>query len=67
MKHLKNQLSGLDFIIRTHRSYLINLNAVTNISGNAQGFKLQFNDPDIAAHVSRKMIDEFQTRRDDLK
>jgi len=64
LKHLENQLSGFDFIIRTHRSYLVNLNAVTNVSGNAQGFKLQFNEADITAHVSRKMIDDFQTRRE---
>ncbi len=67
LKHLESQLSGFDFIIRTHRSYLVNLNAVTNISGNAQGFKLQFDEPAIIAHVSRKMIDDFHTRRKHLK
>ncbi|MGI9550470.1 MAG: LytTR family transcriptional regulator DNA-binding domain-containing protein [Aurantibacter sp.] len=45
-----------DHLKRCHRSYLINLRKVGNISGNAQGLRLKLlNQPDIVP-VSRKYI-----------
>ncbi|UZR96368.1 LytR/AlgR family response regulator transcription factor [Chondrinema litorale] len=41
---------------RCHRSYLVNLDKVINISGNAQGLKLTLDDNTSEIPVSRKYI-----------
>jgi len=38
---LENELNA-HHIIRCHRSYLVNLNAIESVSGNAQGLKLHY-------------------------
>lgn len=48
-------------IIRCHRSYLVNLDRITDVSGNAQGLKLKLeNVPDFTVPVSRKYIPELR-------
>lgn len=59
---LESQLSGIPNVIRTHRSYLVNLRHVRRITGNAQGYKLELNGADEAVAVSRKMIPHFEAR-----
>lgn len=39
LSRLENQISA-PCIVRCHRSYLVNLDKVTSVSGNAQGYKL---------------------------
>ena len=49
-------------LIRCHRSYLVNLNKVKNISGNAQGLKLELINQSEIIPVSRKyipIVDQF--------
>ena len=44
-------------IIRCHRSYLVNVDAIEQVSGNAQGLKLQLHDvPGQEIPVSRSRI-----------
>lgn len=44
-------------IIRCHRSYLVNLDSVNNVSGNAQGLKLRLTEvSDLEIPVSRSFI-----------
>jgi LytTr DNA-binding domain len=45
------------FIVRCHRSYIINLRQVTGISGNAQGYKLQFQNWESTLPVARRYTD----------
>jgi len=45
---------------RCHRSYLVNLNKVTNVSGNAQGLRLTLTDGAIEIPVSRKYIPDIK-------
>ncbi|HEY5750600.1 MAG TPA: LytTR family DNA-binding domain-containing protein [Chryseolinea sp.] len=52
LKSMEGQINN-DFAIRCHRSYLVNVNAIANISGNANGYKLQILDTDISIPVSR--------------
>jgi len=49
------QLEGSN-LKRCHRSYLVNLNHVSNVSGNAQGLKLSLTDSPFEIPVSRKYI-----------
>lgn len=44
-------------IIRCHKSYLVNLQYVNSVSGNAQGYKLHLRFTDIPIPVSRKLND----------
>ena len=43
-------------LVRCHRSYLVNLKKVKNVSGNAQGLKLTFNNQLDIVPVTRKYI-----------
>jgi hypothetical protein len=40
LKKAEEQLTGFPHFFKCHRSYVINLSKVTNINGNAQGYKL---------------------------
>ncbi len=50
------QLEESSSLIRCHRSYLVNLKKVENISGNAQGLKLELKNQSEIVPVSRKYI-----------
>jgi hypothetical protein len=60
---LRSSLSRIEeqiyysFIARCHRSYIINLRQVTDISGNAQGYKLQLHNWETALPVARRYTD----------
>ncbi|MDZ7899314.1 MAG: LytTR family DNA-binding domain-containing protein [Arcicella sp.] len=41
-------------IVRCHRSFIVNLDKVMKVSGNAQGFKLQLSETDFIVPVARK-------------
>ncbi len=41
-------------IVRCHRSFIVNLDKVVKVSGNAQGFKLHLKDTDFVVPVARK-------------
>ena len=45
---------------RVHRSYLVNLRHVKDLSGNAQGFRLHFNEGNASVPVSRKLNEEIR-------
>ena len=48
LKKLETQLSDFDELYRCHRAYLINLQQVEKISGNAQGYKLHLKNSDMS-------------------
>ncbi len=50
------QLEEPSSLIRCHRSYLVNLKKVENISGNAQGLKFKLKNQSELVPVSRKYI-----------
>ena len=47
-------------IVRTHRSYLVNQNAIIETSGNAQGLILTLSDCDVKVPVSRTYVPIFK-------
>jgi len=55
LKNLEGNIP-LQHIIRCHRSYLVNLEQVQSVTGNAQGFKLQLSDCEEIIPVSRKYV-----------
>ncbi len=56
LHRLEKQLVGSQ-VVRCHRSYLVNLEKVQKVSGNAQGYKLHLLDGEILIPVSRKYSD----------
>lgn len=60
LKEFDDQLSSFPFIFKVHRSYIVNLNAITSISGNAQGYVLRLKDyAQRTIPVSRSKIKAF--------
>jgi DNA-binding LytR/AlgR family response regulator len=43
-------------VVRSHRAYIVNLEQVKHVSGNAQGLKLELNGTAAEVPVSRKMV-----------
>jgi DNA-binding LytR/AlgR family response regulator len=52
LKNLESQLDN-SFMLRCHRSYIVNVNAIHAISGNTNGYKLKINGSDFSIPVSR--------------
>lgn len=49
-------------IIKTHRSYLLNINYIDKVTGDSQGLKVRLKDSDSIVPVSRSKIMEFRQR-----
>ncbi len=60
LKDLERQLRKVPYIVKTHRSFLVNTRYIQNISGNAQGYKLQLKQCPDPVSVSRNMIPSFE-------
>jgi len=68
LKEFLDQLKSYPFIFKTHRSYVVNLNAIESVSGNAQGYVLHLkNFPKRTIPVSRSKIEEFNQAYAKLK
>ncbi len=61
LKELESLLKPFPNIIKTHRSYLVNINYINKVIGNAQGYKLHIHNYDKIIPVSRNMIQHFET------
>ena len=64
---LRSSLSRLEtqinrpHIVRCHRSYVVNLNRVERVTGNAQGYKLHLLNGQLQVPVARKYNDTLVT------
>jgi len=61
LKEFESQLNAPGHIIKTHRSYLVNLHHVKDIKGNAQGYQLHLTHHPETVPVSRGMIPLFES------
>lgn len=59
LSKLEHQLKEFDFIVRCHKSYIVNTKQVVKIKGNARGYYLQFPVIDFQIPVSRSFPKEF--------
>lgn len=62
IKSLEKALKEYSCFIKTHRSYLININYVVTFTGNAQGYKLQLKGYTEKIPVSRNMVVAFREK-----
>jgi len=60
LKELETQLLHFPNIFKTHRSYIVNLDQVLQVKGNAQGYQLLLDDYSEPIPVSRGMIADFE-------
>jgi len=56
LKEMENLLANYPFFIRCHRAYMVNINRIIKVDGNAQGLKLFFDDNSTYVPVSRSYI-----------
>ena len=59
LKRAEETLIGNTRLLRCHKSYLVNLDRVLNVSGNAQGFQLHLDRGPEAVPVSRRLNDRL--------
>ncbi|HEY9048718.1 MAG TPA: LytTR family DNA-binding domain-containing protein [Ohtaekwangia sp.] len=52
LKNIEGQLDNY-FAIRCHRSFIVNINAIDHVTGNANGYKLSIRDTNFSVPVSR--------------
>lgn len=62
IKELESNLQPFENIIKTHRSYLVNMMHIKDVSGNAQGYRLKLLDLAQSIPVSRNMISHFNSK-----
>jgi hypothetical protein len=62
LKSAEEVLAGIPTFFRCHKSYLVNLNRVSDISGNAQGYKLHLEHCPEPVPVSRQYNAEIKNR-----
>jgi hypothetical protein len=55
-------LKEFSFVMKCHRSYLVNINFIEKVEGNSQGYKLFFNQIDFEIPVSRNAIDDLKDK-----
>ncbi len=55
LKQVEEETKNHTQLMRCHRGYMVNINRVNKISGNAQGYKLHFSETDIRVPVSRNL------------
>ena len=59
LKKLQNELSEKKKIVRCHKSYIVNLNKVKKVTGNARGYNFFIDDVDFSIPVSRNFSKEL--------
>ncbi|MBI3219345.1 MAG: LytTR family transcriptional regulator [Bacteroidetes bacterium] len=66
LKNLESQLNN-SFTLRCHRSYIVNVNAISAITGNTNGYKLKMNGSDFSIPVSRPKGKEVMEKISQLR
>jgi LytTr DNA-binding domain len=59
INNIEDQLSGIPYILRIHRAFIVNLNKVRSKQGNTLGYLLKLNESDFKIPVSRKNTKVF--------
>lgn len=60
MKKATEAAKEFAFIVRCHRTFIVNINHIKEVSGNSQGYKLSLKNLDFPVYVSQKYIKSFK-------
>lgn len=66
LKNLESQLNN-SFTIRCHRSFLVNVHAISSVTGNTNGYKLRIRDTEHFIPVARQKGKEVMDKISQLK
>ena len=67
IKQLEESMQEFDYFVRCHRAYIVNINHIRNISGNAQGYRLSLGSGIQEVPVSRTYLNKLKDLKDILK
>ena len=57
--NIEQQLSSIQYYMRTHRAFIVNVKQVISQKGNTLGYRLKFNGIDTVIPVSRQKTRDF--------
>jgi hypothetical protein len=60
LRRVETLLSDYEFIIKCHRSFIVNVHHIKEVQGSSQGFRVFFEGIEAPAIVSQKYIDDFK-------
>ncbi|MBN2681049.1 MAG: LytTR family transcriptional regulator DNA-binding domain-containing protein [Bacteroidales bacterium] len=60
MRNVENIIKEFNFIIKCHRSFIVNTNHIKEVLGNSQGYRLFFEGLDFQALVSQSFVSDFK-------
>lgn len=66
LKNIESQLNN-SFTLRCHRSYIVNVHAISNMTGNTNGYKLQIRGSEFSIPVSRPKGKEVMEKISQLR
>ncbi len=66
LKKMEDQLAENPIFYRCHRTFIVNLEKVLKVSGNAQGYKLHLVETDFLVPVSRSLNEEIKQKFEDF-
>lgn len=67
IKQMEEVMLDFNYFVRCHRAYIVNINHIRNISGNAQGYRLSLGNGTQEIPVSRTYLKELKDLKDILK
>lgn len=66
LKDIEETLEAFPFIIHTHRAFLVNINFITQVSGNSAGYKISLFSTDRVLPVSKANVGLFRDKIKEL-
>ena len=60
LKKMEDAVADYSFLFRCHRTYLVNMELVVKVIGNAQGYRLHLSGLEESIPVSRNLNDMVQ-------
>lgn len=67
IKQMEEMMQDFNYFVRCHRAYIININHIRNISGNAQGYRLGLGNGIQEIPVSRTYLKELKDLKNIFK
>jgi len=66
LKDVEDSLESFPFMVHTHRAFLVNINFITQVSGNAAGYKISLFSIERVLPVSKSNVALFRDKIKDL-
>lgn len=62
LKEVEETLEAYPFLVHTHRAFLVNINFITQVSGNSAGYKISMFSTDRVLPVSKANVPLFREK-----